>query len=110
MRDPWVRGSLDVVRPGESVLMLGTGLTMMDIALDLAGRGVEACPSSRCRATASLPREHRARAADVARSPAARLRRPPRSVARYTRLVRRHAAERAAAGGDWRDVVAALRR
>src|SRR5262249_44687559 len=40
VRDPWVRGSLDVVRPGESVLMLGTGLTMMDIALDLAGRGV----------------------------------------------------------------------
>ena len=34
---------------------------------------------------------------------------PPRSVARYTRLLRRHAAARAAAGGDWRDVIAAVR-
>ncbi len=40
VRDPWIRGSLDVIRPGESVLMLGTGLTALDVALDLAGRGV----------------------------------------------------------------------
>ncbi|MGE5414795.1 MAG: FAD/NAD(P)-binding protein, partial [Syntrophomonadaceae bacterium] len=39
VRDPWVRGALDAVRPGASVLLVGTGLTMMDIVLDLAARG-----------------------------------------------------------------------
>jgi uncharacterized NAD(P)/FAD-binding protein YdhS len=108
VRDPWVRGSLDVVRPGESVLMLGTGLTMMDIALDLARRGVK-LPLFAVSRHGLLPREHRERAADVPEPLPSGFDGPPRSVARYARLLRRHVAERAAAGGDWRDAVAAVR-
>ena len=57
IRDPWVRGSLDVIRAGESVLMLGTGLTMMDIALDLAARGVR-LPLFAVSRHGLLPRAH----------------------------------------------------
>jgi uncharacterized NAD(P)/FAD-binding protein YdhS len=109
VRDPWVRDSLDVVKAGESVLMLGTGLTMMDIVLDLAARGVR-LPLFAISRHGLVPRTHRA--VSAAPGPDALppgLDRPPRSIARYTRLVRRHAAARAAEGGDWRDVVAALR-
>lgn len=109
VRDPWVRGALDVVRPGESVLMIGTGLTMMDIALDLAARGVR-LPLFAVSRHGLLPRAHRTGGA--APGPDALppgLDGPPRSVARYLRLVRCHVEGRAAAGGDWRDVIAALR-
>jgi uncharacterized NAD(P)/FAD-binding protein YdhS len=109
VRDPWVRGALDVVRAGESVLMLGTGLTMMDIALDLASRGVR-LPLFAVSRHGLLPRAHRAGLAPAgpdALPPG--LDGPPRSVARYARLVRLHAEARAEAGGDWRDVVSALR-
>ncbi|HWZ84862.1 MAG TPA: FAD/NAD(P)-binding protein [Thermoanaerobaculia bacterium] len=109
VRDPWVRGALDAVRPGESVLMLGTGLTMMDIALDLAARGVR-LPLFAVSRHGLVPRAHRA---DLAPAGPEALPPgfdgPPRSIARYARLVRRHVAARAEAGGDWRDVVGALR-
>src|SRR5262249_27585618 len=108
VRDPWVRGSLDTVRPGESVLMLGTGLTMMDIALDLAGRGAK-LPLFAVSRHGLLPREHRERGVDVPDPLPPGFDGPPRSVPRYTRLLRRHVATRAAEGGDWRDAVAAVR-
>lgn len=109
VRDPWVRGALDVVRPGESVLMLGSGLTMLDIALDLASRGVR-LPLFAVSRHGLLPRAHVAgAAADGLDALPPGLDGPPRSVARYTRLVRRHIAARVEGGGDWRDVVGALR-
>ena len=109
VRDPWVRGALDVVRPGESVLLLGTGLTMMDIALDLAARGAR-LPLFAVSRHGLLPRTHRTGSASApvdALPPG--LEGPPRAVTRYTRLVRRHVASRAASGGDWREVIEALR-
>lgn len=109
VRDPWVRGALDVVRPGESVLMLGSGLTMLDIVLDLASRGAR-LPLFAVSRHGLLPRAHRIGApADEPDALPPGLDGPPRSVARYTRLVRRHIAARAQAGGDWRNVVGALR-
>ena len=109
VRDPWVRGALDVVRPGESVLLLGTGLTMMDIALDLVARGVR-LPLFAVSRHGQLPRSHVSRpaAADPDALPPG-LAGPPRSVLRYLRLVRKQIAARAEKGGDWRDVLAALR-
>lgn len=109
VHDPWVRGALDAVRPGESVLMIGTGLTMMDIALDLSARGVR-LPLFAISRHGLLPRPHVrpvAPASPDALPPG--MAAPPRTVARYTRLVRRHVAERAASGGDWREVITALR-
>jgi uncharacterized NAD(P)/FAD-binding protein YdhS len=37
--DPWRVDALDGVRPAARVLLLGTGLTAVDVALSLAGRG-----------------------------------------------------------------------
>jgi len=108
VRDPWIRGALDVVRPNESVLMLGTGLTMMDIALDLSRRGVR-LPLFAVSRHGLLPREHRPGPSPAAGPLPAGFDSPPRSVARYTRLLRRDAVARAESGGDWRDTVAAAR-
>lgn len=37
--DPWRPGALDEVRPSDQVLLLGSGLTMIDVALSLEARG-----------------------------------------------------------------------
>ncbi len=106
VRDPWVRGSLDVIRPGESVLMLGTGLTMMDIAVDLSARGAR-LPLFAVSRHGLLPRRHVEGLPPVppdALPPG--LDASPLTVARVVRAVRAHAAAR---GGDWREVVGALR-
>ena len=109
VRDPWIRGSLDGIRPGESVLLLGTGLTMMDIAIDLATRGVR-LPIFAVSRHGLLPRAHANRSprpSEDALPPD--LDGPPRTIARYVRAIRRHARAHAPRGGDWRDVVAAVR-
>jgi len=109
IRDPWVRGSLDVIRSGESVLLLGSGLTMMDIALDLAGRGAR-LPLFAVSRHGLLPR-----AQVFGKGPASAdawppgLDAPPHTIARYVRLVREHVASRADVGGDWREVVGEMR-
>jgi uncharacterized NAD(P)/FAD-binding protein YdhS len=109
VRDPWVRGSLDGIRPGESVLLLGTGLTMMDIALDLAARGAR-LPLFAVSRHGLLPRAHATRPPHPsAAALPPELDGPPRTVARYVRAIRRHARAHARSGGDWRDVLAALR-
>lgn len=40
VRDPWDPGALDSIGSDDSVLLIGTGLTMYDIALELDERGV----------------------------------------------------------------------
>jgi hypothetical protein len=42
LRDPWVRGALGVIGARDPVLLVGTGLTTIDIALDLWNRGLRA--------------------------------------------------------------------
>ena len=106
VRDPWIRGSLDAIREGESVLMLGTGLTMMDIVLDLASRGVRR-PLRAVSRHGLLPHAHVESGAGPA-GPALPpgFDEPPLTAARLLSAVRRQAAAR---DGDWRGVVAALR-
>jgi uncharacterized NAD(P)/FAD-binding protein YdhS len=41
INDPWQPGALDQIKPGDSVLLLGTGLTMIDMLLVLRSRGHE---------------------------------------------------------------------
>ncbi|HEX7243894.1 MAG TPA: FAD/NAD(P)-binding protein [Longimicrobiaceae bacterium] len=107
VRDPWAPGSLDRVDLGRPVLLLGTGLTMLDVALELHGRGLGA-PVMALSRRGLLPRPHR--------SPAS----PPRPVALgdafqagpwtirgYLRVVRRCVA--GYPDVDWRDVLASVR-
>ena len=101
VRDPWIRGALDVVREGEAVLLLGTGLTTLDIALDLASRGT-ALPIRAISRHGLLPNAHAPSTAAAPSIP------PPgggRSLAALTRWIRRAARET----GDWRAAVGALR-
>ena len=103
VRDPWIRGSLEVIRPGESVLMLGTGLTTLDIALDLAGRGI-AVPLRAISRHGLLP--HRHATAQIGADPPPDLLSLPLTARGLVAAVRRAART---PGSNWRGVVGALR-
>ena len=109
VRDPWAPQALAGVKPDEEVLLIGTGLTMFDVALELSRRrGVTRLHAVSRRGL--LPQPHRFPAA-----PPANDHRPPDlfdgepTVLHYLRSVRRHVKAVAARGVDWRDVIASLR-
>ena len=56
--DPWVPGALDGVADGSPVVVLGTGLTMLDVAISLTGAHPETVVHAVSR-HALVPREHR---------------------------------------------------
>jgi len=102
--DPWGEAGVAAVAPDEDVLFVGTGLTMVDLALTLARRG------------------HRGRLLALSRRglmpighsdprPAPHAPAPPvgADLAGLVRWVRRAVAAEAAAGGDWQAVVDGLR-
>jgi len=103
--DPWQPSALDAVAEDEDVLVIGTGLTMIDQVLTLTARG------------------HRGRIVAVSRRGLLPLahrepRQPPLALAtveastplvELSRLVRSKAKAEIAAGRDWRPVVDGLR-
>jgi len=96
--DPWARGALAALRPGDPVLLVGTGLTAVDIALELAGRGHDHIVAVSRHGL--LPLAHD-------RLPAAPTPRRPEGVT--LDAVFSWARETAGAEGDWRPVVDSLR-
>jgi len=56
--DPWVPGALDGVADGSPVVILGTGLTMLDVAISLTGANPDTVVHAVSR-HALVPREHR---------------------------------------------------
>jgi uncharacterized NAD(P)/FAD-binding protein YdhS len=107
-RDPWAGDALEVER-GEDVLLIGTGLTMCDIALALrdADHGGRLLAISR---RGLLPQPHR-----VSASPPPHLD-PPRDVGEWPatalgmlRALRREVRDRAEEQVDWREVVTSIR-
>jgi uncharacterized NAD(P)/FAD-binding protein YdhS len=102
-----VPGALDGVDVSRPVLLVGTGLTMLDVALELRGRGLEA-PLLAVSRRGLLPRPHRAPASPPrpVELGAALLAGPP-TIRRYLREVRRTVA--AHPDVDWRDVLASIR-
>ncbi len=111
VRDPWAPGALDAVRRDNTgahdVLIVGTGLTMVDAVLSLSGRGNR--PDRRLYAVSRggrLPRAHRADA-----SPAII---PDISdwgidLETIVRRATQHLAEATAETGDWRPGADGLR-
>lgn len=98
--DPWAAGALERIGPDDDIVIVGTGLTMVDMALWLQARGW------RGRATALSrrglkPRAHLARP-DAAVPPTDALTRAPAS----RRLAE---ARRLSGDGDWRGVMDGLR-
>jgi uncharacterized NAD(P)/FAD-binding protein YdhS len=107
--DPWLPGALEVVRRDAPVLLIGTGLTMIDIALDLRARGRTA-PMIAVSRRGLLPLAHRDHGAppDPLALPSA-LVDGPHTAHHYARAVRAWVGELAARGIDWRDAFVALR-
>ncbi|GAA1770962.1 FAD/NAD(P)-binding protein [Luedemannella helvata] len=95
--DPWAPRALDAIPRGARVLLLGTGLTAIDVMLSLveAGHGGPVTAVSR---HGLLPRAHGAAG-------------PPVTLPHQTRLrpLMRQLRVAAAAHGDWRPVVDGLR-
>jgi uncharacterized NAD(P)/FAD-binding protein YdhS len=110
VRDPWSVGALKEVRADEPVLIVGTGLTMMDVVMQLHAQEHEGRIWALSR-HGLLSRPHRS----PSRPPTAR--KPPEelgdgwdgSAKVALRAVRRAVREHAAKGTDWRDVITSLR-
>jgi len=110
VRDPWTKGALDVVDGKQPVLLIGSGLTMMDVALELERRGL----ASRLHALSRrglLPLAHRHHAGGPLEPGLVmeRLKTGKPSVRRWLKVLRLSAVELAGRGIDWRDVLAAMR-
>ncbi|WP_374440559.1 FAD/NAD(P)-binding protein [Pseudomonas panipatensis] len=108
IRDPWSPGALEAIPATARVLLLGTGLTMYDMALALQDHG-HSGPLLALSRRALLPHAHR----DNSQHPSlptlpAELAQPGRLNALLGEL-RAFVAKAATTGHDWRDVVAALR-
>jgi uncharacterized NAD(P)/FAD-binding protein YdhS len=106
IRDPWAEQALERIAPDHAVLLLGTGLTMVDVALTLAARGHAARIHALSR-RGLIPQPH---GGPGSASPG---RGGPStagaSLASALRAVRLEARAAARNGGDWRSVIDALR-
>ena len=104
--DPWTAGATAGLRPGKPVLIVGTGLTMVDIALALRARGFDGLILALSR-RGLAPHRH------VPPGPAWPC--PPfddaerRSLSALLQAVRRRVRDAAAQGVDWRAVVDGMR-
>jgi uncharacterized NAD(P)/FAD-binding protein YdhS len=107
-KDPWAPGALEVEPDGE-VLLLGTGLTMLDVAIALKEKGHRAVLHAISR-RGLLPQPHR-----VSMLPPPPHARPktldawPRTARGLLRALRTEVGNAAAKGIDWREVVTSLR-
>jgi uncharacterized NAD(P)/FAD-binding protein YdhS len=105
--DPWEPGALAAAADGSPVAVLGTGLTMLDVAIALT----DAHPRTAVHAIsrhALLPREHHWPRPAVTVSPMPVVPRPGETL-RLTALIRDIRACATAYPGDWQDIVDALR-
>jgi uncharacterized NAD(P)/FAD-binding protein YdhS len=107
--DPWGAGALDAIPTDRPVLLIGSGLTMLDIALELNDRGRSA-PMTALSRRGLVPLPHRGHG-----SPPSYSHLPPSLIAcepmavEYLKAVRQHVRILARSGVDWREVVASLR-
>lgn len=108
LRDPWTPGALEGIPSDASILLLGTGLTMYDMALALQDQGHRG-PLLALSRRALLPHAHRDNASHpvLPELPEAFL----AEMGLNERLhgLRRLIRQAADNGHDWRDVIAALR-
>jgi uncharacterized NAD(P)/FAD-binding protein YdhS len=99
--DPWGAGALDSIGADERILLLGSGLTMVDIALLLRERG-HAGPIIALSRRGLAPRPHAEAPVPQVASPRIN---PAAPLSRQLRAVR----ERIEEVGDWRAVIDSLR-
>lgn len=98
--DPWQDGALDAIAPKDDILIIGTGLTMVDVLQSLASRRWHGHATALSR-RGLVPRAHADRPDDPADLPADAVTGPISSrMAAVRRLVRSH---------NWRGVMEAYR-
>ena len=109
IRDPWAAGALQRVCDEDPVLLLGSGLTAVDVALSLQHgreRAQIACISRR----GLSPQAHRTTRGGVHGTNVQELLGDMGSSVRsYVKALRREVRRRSQVGEDWRDVLASLR-
>lgn len=98
VHDPWERGAFDSLRPGDPVLLVGTGLTAVDVAISLGAAGHPIVAVSR---HGLLPGTHPEQPSEPIRCDP-----PAASTARSLVAWARAAASES---GDWLAVVDAIR-
>lgn len=108
IRDPWAPNALDIPRD-EAILILGTGLTMMDIAVALRDRGhrgkIYAISRRGLRAQAHRGPHPLHAHGDPPRD----IHDWPKTALGQLRAMRRHVREQAKLGLDWRESVTSIR-
>jgi uncharacterized NAD(P)/FAD-binding protein YdhS len=105
--DPWEPGALEATADGSPVAVLGTGLTMLDVAIALTGAHPDTAVHAISR-HALLPREHHWPRPAATASALPAIGRAP-GTPRLARLIREIRASAAAYPGHWQNVVDALR-
>ena len=105
--NPWAADALDGVQQDKSVLLVGSGLTSVDMVLALRERGFRGTIHLLSR-HGLLPQKHRK---EDSRSPWPLFWgiHSPRTARGLARLVREQINTAEAQGGDWRDVIDSLR-
>jgi uncharacterized NAD(P)/FAD-binding protein YdhS len=105
--DPWAPGALAAVTDGRPVIIVGTGLTMLDVAMTVTAADPRTVVHAVSR-HALLPREHRGAPPP---GPPPRLPLPALAAGspRLADVVRQVRAAAAGYPGDWQDVIDVLR-
>lgn len=106
--DPWRADPLAKIGPTDRVVILGTGLTMMDVALSLAEQGHRGAITAISR-RGLLSQAHRHGNPGLAQLPDPLFSRTFGRARDLLREVRSAARAAEGRGGDWRDAVNALR-
>ncbi|TSD75828.1 hydroxyacylglutathione hydrolase [Pseudomonas sp. KBS0710] len=109
VHDPWQPGALDGIGTNDPVFLIGSGLTMLDVVLDLRDRGHTGSIQAVSR-RGLLPQPHRELNAhpDYDEGLAQHML-SDCTVRHYVRAVRDAIRQHAQAGGDWRDIIGGLR-
>ena len=102
--NPWAVSALDEIAPENSVLLIGSGLTSVDVAISLRSRGFLGKMHMLSR-HGLLPQTHKPAGQWVARWD----HRPTRRVRSLLRLIRTEVAKAEKQNGDWRVVIDSLR-
>ena len=108
VRDPWRPKALDGIEPDDSVLLVGTGLTMIDVVVQLRSSGHRGTIHALSR-RGLLPQSHRPPKAHVPLPVPPEVTGARRTALGLLRGVRRAVRREREHGHDWRDVISSLR-
>jgi uncharacterized NAD(P)/FAD-binding protein YdhS len=102
--DPWAADTFTDLDPERPVLMIGTGLTMVDVAVSLLDRGHKG-PIHALSRRGLRPQRHM----PAVKAPTPRAESFPTDLVQLTAFMRRAGRRAAAEGADWRAIVDELR-